>query len=76
MVDEDGTVHPGGRSDDDEVLHEGRVVGRTRRFTMGAGQFGVTWAAQVEGGEQRTGFATREAAIAWLLESAEGHDRP
>jgi hypothetical protein len=75
MIDEDGTIQQAGGTDGDEVLHEGRVVGRVRRFTMGAGQFGTTWVARAEGGEQRTGFATREAAVAWLAEIDARHDR-
>ena len=60
-----GTGGPG--SHDFEVRREGHVLGRVRRFTMGAGQFGATWMATTASGEQRTGLPTREAAAEWLL---------
>lgn len=69
MPDTDISYHETGGpgSHDFEVRREGHVLGRVRRFTMGAGQFGATWIATTASGEQRTGLPTREAAAEWLL---------
>jgi hypothetical protein len=56
-------------SHDYEVRRGDEVVGRVERFVMGAGQFGATWAAtRADSGAQQTGFPTREAAAAWLVD--------
>ena len=53
-----------------EVSYKGAVIGKVARHSMGAAQFGSTWAATTPSRKRSTRFRSRDAAAAWLVEQA------
>lgn len=51
-----------------EVSLDGEPIGRVQRYQMGAAQFGASWMAHTIAGRKQSGFRSRDAAAAWLVQ--------